>query len=67
VKDESGDEITMDSIMARFAEELANIKALVGEEAYSGGKYEAATELLKDLVKREDFVDFLTLPAYEQL
>ncbi len=67
VKDEHGEEITMDSIMARFSEELAKIKEQVGDAAYQAGKYEDAAELLKDLVKREDFIDFLTLPAYEQL
>lgn len=67
VKDEHGDDITMDSIMAKFPEEMDKIKAQVGDAAFSAGQYEAAAELLKDLIRRDDFIDFLTLPAYERL
>lgn len=67
VTDEAGEEITMERIMAMFPEEQTKIKAQVGETVYAAGQYEAAAELLKELIRREDFVDFLTLPAYERL
>lgn len=67
VQDENGDEITMESIMDRFPQELAKIREQVGDGLFINGQYEQAAELLKDLIKRDDFVDFLTLPAYEQL
>lgn len=67
VKDEHGETITMERVLAAFPEEMAKIREQVGEQAFAAGKYEEAAELLKDLIKREDFVEFLTLPAYERL
>ena len=48
-------------------EELEKIKAYVGEDAYKNGKFEQAVALFDDLVRSEDFIDFLTLPAYEMI
>jgi malate synthase len=48
-------------------EELEKIKAYVGESAYKNGKFEQAVALFDDLVRSEDFIDFLTLPAYEMI
>jgi malate synthase len=46
-----------------FTEELEKIRKNVGEEVYQAGKYRQAAALLEDLVTREDFIEFLTLPA----
>lgn len=66
-KDEHGEALSVDSILARFDDEIEKIKAQVGEAAFASGNYVKAAELLKDLIRRDDFIDFLTLPAYEQL
>ena len=47
--------------------QLEKIKALVGEEAYNSGHFLEATRLFDRLVMSEQFVEFLTVPAYEQL
>ena len=47
--------------------QLEKIKALVGEEAYNSGHFLEATRLFDRLVMSEHFVEFLTVPAYEQL
>jgi malate synthase len=47
--------------------QLEKIKAQVGEEAYSNGHYLEAARLFDRLVMSEEFVEFLTVPAYEQL
>jgi malate synthase len=47
--------------------QLEKIKAQVGEEAYSTGHYLDAARLFDRLVMSEEFVEFLTVPAYEQL
>lgn len=44
---------------------LDEIKTAVGPDAYQQGKFDEASQLFDDLVTREEFVDFLTLPAYE--
>jgi malate synthase len=48
-------------------EELAKIRTAVGEEAYAGGRYAEAAELFREVALGRDFVEFLTLPAYEHI
>lgn len=47
--------------------ELETIKELVGDEAFEQGNYRMAADILDSLVQGEDFIEFLTLPAYEAL
>lgn len=48
-------------------EELDKIRALVGEETFRAGKYGLARQIFDGLVTANDFVPFLTLPAYDYL
>ena len=48
-------------------EEIEKIKTLYGPESYAESKMESAIELFDKLVTSKDFVEFLTLPAYEKL
>ena len=48
-------------------EELDRIRAMVGDDAYGAGRFDDAAALFKDMVEADDFPDFLTLPAYEQM
>ena len=50
-----------------LAEEIEKIKTLYGSQSYTESKMEAAIELFDMLVNSEQFVPFLTLPAYEKL
>jgi malate synthase len=59
--------ITSGLVRGIVAEEMAKLKALVGDAAYSGGKYTEAAKLFQDLVEADRFVEFLTLPAYEMV
>ncbi|MCI5049247.1 MAG: malate synthase A [Rickettsiales bacterium] len=67
VKRDDGAEVSMDMIRGMFPEEMDAIKAQVGEAAFSAGKYKAAADLLLELIEKDEFIEFLTLPAYEQL
>ncbi|MFF4016476.1 malate synthase A [Streptomyces sp. NPDC001843] len=49
------------------AGELAAIRAETGEEAFAAGHWQQAHDLLLKVALDEDYADFLTLPAYEQL
>ncbi|MGV9555655.1 malate synthase A [Streptomyces sp. NPDC003401] len=49
------------------AAELAAIRAETGEEAFAAGHWRQAHDLLLTVALDEDYADFLTLPAYEQL
>ena len=48
-------------------EELDKTRQMVGEARFNSGKYHEAAALFRDLSEAEDFVDFLTLPAYDRV
>ena len=55
-------------LVARFqSEELDRIRAELGDEAFDGGSFAAAAELLSEVTSNDEFVSFLTLPAYDRL
>jgi malate synthase len=62
---EDGRTITYDLYREILPSEIENIKAYVGETAYNNGKFEQALALFDRLVRDEQFIDFLTLPAYD--
>lgn len=47
--------------------ELDKIKEYVGTYWYINGEFTKAIALFEELVSKEDFVEFLTLPAYETI
>jgi malate synthase len=62
-----GTTVTPDLVRRVLAEELQRIRETVGEEAFAAGRYAEAAELFESLALADDFVEFLTLPAYERL
>ncbi len=62
-KTDEGVAITKDYITRLAAEEMEKIKATAAE----GLPYAKARDIVLDLTFRNDFVEFLTLPAYEAL
>ena len=48
-------------------EELAKLRETYGEELYGRGRFEEARQLFDRVALSEQFVEFLTLPAYEVL
>ena len=64
---DDGRAITRDLVRQIVREENERVKASVGEEAYGKGRYEDAAQLMIDLVEQPQFVEFLTLPAYDRI
>ncbi|CAM3558860.1 malate synthase A [Hydrogenibacillus schlegelii] len=64
---DDGRKVTEALVRTLIDEEMAKIRAMVGEERFQSGRYGEAKDLFLDLVLRDDFVEFLTLPAYERL
>ena len=46
--------------------ELPNVRQTVGEKGWKAGRYEAAAKLF-DEITTGDYIEFLTLPAYEMI
>jgi malate synthase len=50
-----------------MTEELGIIESQVGLDRFTSGKFSHASSLFSDMIKEEDFDEFLTIPAYSQL
>ncbi|MDJ0462561.1 malate synthase A [Streptomyces sp. H27-C3] len=64
---EDGQKATPELARKVAGEDLAAIREEIGEEAFAAGKWQQAHDLLLTVSLDEDYADFLTLPAYEQL
>ncbi|MBI4465222.1 MAG: malate synthase A [Acidobacteria bacterium] len=62
-----GRKITPQLTRSLLQQELGNIRARVGDDLYAGGQYALAGEIFETLITSEEFVEFLTLAAYEHL
>ena len=63
---ENGENITPELFLKVLPEELDKIKIELANSPIKG-QYDKAAEIFKELTLSEDFVDFLTLPAYEEI
>ncbi len=59
-----GRKVTVELFRQMMAEELGKIKEMVGEQEYPSRKFAEAAQLLDKIITSEEFVEFLTLPAY---
>ena len=50
-----------------LAEEMERIREEVGHDKFEGGSYVKAADMFNEMVRKDDFDEFLTLPAYEYL
>jgi malate synthase len=64
---QDGRKVTVPLFRQVLSEEMAKIKAMVGADAFASGRYEPAAQILDDIITNDQFVEFLTLPAYEHL
>ncbi|MEO0330786.1 MAG: malate synthase A [Bacteroidota bacterium] len=62
---DDGRTITYELYEQLKAEELEKIKGYIGEEAYHRGRFPEAIEIFDRLIYSKDFIEFLTVPAYE--
>jgi malate synthase len=64
---DDGRKVTADLVKRLVGEELAKLRAALGEEGWRAGAYEDAAQLFEAISTRGEYVEFLTLPAYERL
>jgi malate synthase len=62
---DDGREVTLELYRSLVPSELEKIKGYVGADAYENGQFEKAIEIFDQLIDNDEFVEFLTLPAYE--
>jgi len=64
---EDGRPITADLFQQMMQEELNAIREEIGDERFNAGNFERAAELFDQMIRADEFTDFLTLPAYQFL
>lgn len=64
---EDGRSVTMELYNELVPQELVKIKEYVGAEAFESGRFDEARELFDKLIESKEFIEFLTLPAYERI
>ncbi|MEU6159669.1 malate synthase A [Streptomyces sp. NPDC047130] len=67
VEFENGEKATPELARRVAAEELENLRAELGEEAFAAGRWQEAHDLLLKVALDEQYEEFLTLPAYRSL
>jgi malate synthase len=65
--DDTGDTVTVDLVRSVADDVMREIREQVGQEAYDKGRWTDARAVFEQVALADDFVDFLTLPAYDLL
>jgi malate synthase len=64
---DDGRKVTVELFRELLREELARIELALGAEKYAGRAFGQASAIFGKITTADEFVDFLTLPAYEYL
>ncbi len=62
---DDGRPVTRELVTAIIDEELAKIREAIGDETYESGRFPDARALFERVALDEEFVEFLTIPAYQ--
>jgi malate synthase len=64
---DDGRKVTKALFQEMLADELKKTPSIVGADAYAAGKYAQGAKLFEAITTADDYVEFLTLPAYSAL
>jgi isocitrate lyase len=64
---DDGKALTVERFRTVLAEEMDRIRLEIGEQRFTHGRFEEARTLFERLSTQAEFVEFITLPAYELL
>jgi len=62
---DDGRKVSKELFRSLLAEELPKVKTYLGVAGWKAGKYEQGAELFAKITTDDNYVEFLTLPAYE--
>ena len=62
-----GRKITRELLSSMVPEELGKIREYLGEAGWAAGKYDDAARMFERMCLDDQFIEFLTLPAYDAL
>ena len=64
---DDGRKITREMLSSMVPQELPKIREYLGDGGWALGKYEEAATMFEQMCLDDNFVEFLTLPAYERI
>jgi len=64
---DDGRTISMELYTLLLENEMNKLQIQLGDELFTSGKFELATTLFTDMVQKDEFDEFLTLPAYQYI
>ncbi|MDQ1696928.1 MAG: malate synthase [Frankiaceae bacterium] len=64
---DTGANVTAELVRKVADDETDRIRADIGADAYDAGRWKEARDIFEEVALADDFLDFLTLPAYERL
>jgi malate synthase len=64
---QDGRKVSRELFRKLLPEELAKVRALLGEDAWAAGRYDEAARFFEEITVSDEYVDFVTLPGYELL
>jgi malate synthase len=64
---DTGDQVTAELVRKVADEVTAEVRTEIGDDTYEAGRWAEARETFEEVALADDFVDFLTLPAYDRL
>jgi malate synthase len=64
---DDGRTISMELYTSLLEDEMNNLHTLLGDELFQSGKFELAITLFTEMVQKDGFDEFLTLPAYQYI
>jgi malate synthase len=65
ILDDTGEQVTHELVTRILDEETDAIRTAIGDDTFAAGRYQEARELFERVAVADEFVDFLTLPAYD--
>jgi malate synthase len=64
---DDGRKVTREMFLEVLADELKKTPGIVGEQAFAAGRFREGAKLFEAMILDDDYVEFLTLPAYRQI
>ena len=62
-----GPRVTAELVRDIEREEMEKIKSAVGADSFAKGRYDDARQIFESVALRDDFQEFLTIPAYDKI
>ena len=64
---DDGRKVTVDLFRSFLQDEMAKLRSAIGDVQFEKRPFKTAADILDSIITNDQFVEFLTLPAYQYL